>query len=156
MRRRTSRSARRGNGLDRFSLGDGIESLRQQAGAKASAVLGRVKAGGQEVLNVRKLQASAELSTLGEAFREASQTLKRKQSPTAAEYADAAAGWVEQGARYIDEADFDDLIADVQDLVRRQPAVFLAGMFVAGVAAARFLKATQPPRSGRRRRARGS
>ena len=147
---------RRRGAADSSVLRDGLSALREQAGARASSVLRRVKAGGEELLNVRKLQIAEELSTISGAIQRAADTLHDKHSPAAADYADAAAEYVEDAARYLEESDLDDLVADVQDLVRQQPAVFLAGMFLAGVAAARFIKATEPPKSGRRRRSRSA
>ena len=148
---------RRRAAADSSVLRDGLTALRERAGARATTVLRRVKAGGEELLNVRKLQMAEELSTIGGAIQRAAETLHDNRSAaSAADYAAAAAGYVEDAARYLEESDLDDLIADVQDLVRQQPAVFLAGMFLAGVAAARFIKATEPPKSGRRRRSRSA
>ena len=141
---------------DSSVVADGIAALREQAASQASNVWQRVKAGGEELLNVRKLKTAEELTTIGGAIRRAAETLEDRDSAAAARYADRTAVYVEDVARYLEEADVDDLFADVQDAVRRQPAVFLTAMFLTGVAAARFIKATEPPKSGRRRRARSA
>src|SRR5688500_5373336 len=134
------------------ALADGVAALREQAAAQAAALLRRAKAGGEELLNVRKLHVAGELSTIGGAIKHAADTLHdRSGSASVADYADAAARYVEEASRYLERADVNDLVADVQDAVRRQPAVFLTGMFLVGVAAARFIKATEPPTRPKRR-----
>jgi hypothetical protein len=156
MQRRTTRGhrnrIRQHTGPDGSVISDGLAALREQARAQASSLLGRVKAGGEELLNVRKLHAAEELATIGGAIRRAADTLHgRGRSGGAADYADSLAERVEHAARYLERVDVDDLIADVQDAVQKQPAIFLTGMFLVGVAAARFIKATEPPKRPKRR-----
>lgn len=154
MQRRTSRShsARmRQHGSNGSALADGVAALREQAATQARTLLDRAKAGGQEVLNVRRLYVAEELSTLGGAVRRAADTLHdRSRSAGLAEYADSVADRLDDAARYLERADVEDLVADAQDLVATQPAVFLTSMFLAGVAVARFVKASEPPKRGRR------
>ena len=156
MQRRTTRGhrnrIRQHTELNGSALADAVTALREQAAAKAGSLMHRVKAGGEELLNVRKLHAAEELATIGGAIRRAADTLHdRGSSETAAGYANGMADYVDDAARYLGRADLSDLVADVQDVVRKQPAVFLGAMFLAGVAAARFIKATEPPKRGKRR-----
>ena len=44
-------------------------------------------------------------------------------------------------ARYIEENDLNDVFEDVGVLARQQPLLFGGAMFLAGLAAARFIKA---------------
>ncbi len=65
----------------------------------------------------------------------------------------AAAGYVDQGVelierlgRYLEEADSDQLIGDLEDYARQQPWAVAAGALVLGFAASRFLKTSSTRR----------
>jgi len=65
----------------------------------------------------------------------------------------AAAGYVDQGAdliervgRYLEDADSDRLIGDLENYARRQPWAIAAAALVAGFAASRFLKTSSARR----------
>ncbi len=66
----------------------------------------------------------------------------RDQNPTMANFADTAATRLEDFATSIRDKDVNELMSDVEDMARRQPALFIGGAFLAGVVAARFLKSS--------------
>jgi hypothetical protein len=57
---------------------------------------------------------------------------------------DRAADQVERFSRFLSARSADGLVRDVEDFARRNPAVFMGGCFVLGLAAARFFKASHP------------
>jgi hypothetical protein len=59
-------------------------------------------------------------------------------------YIEQAADQVERLSSYLQGNDLGRLVGDVERFARRQPAVFLGGMFLAGLIGARFLKSSQP------------
>lgn len=66
----------------------------------------------------------------------------RDQNPAMANFADTAATRLEDFATSIRDKDVNELMSDVEDMARRQPALFIGGAFLAGVVAARFLKSS--------------
>jgi hypothetical protein len=126
------------------SLREGLASLKEEAGHRAGALVERARGGGQRFLKGRKLGAASELSHVTAAMRRAADELYDHGSGLA-EYVDTSAEYVGLAAQYLQTRELDELVEDAQALARRQPMLFLGGMFVAGLAAARLVKATAPP-----------
>jgi ElaB/YqjD/DUF883 family membrane-anchored ribosome-binding protein len=82
-------------------------------------------------------QVAGSLRQTGDALNEHDQSL-------AGEYAQKTAGQVERVAGYLREHSVDEMVGDVQDFARREPALVLGGAFALGFLAARFLKAGGP------------
>lgn len=61
--------------------------------------------------------------------------------PQIANAALTAADQAEKVAQYLRQTDARQMIANVEDVARRQPLIFLGGAFLLGVAASRFIKA---------------
>ena len=81
------------------------------------------------------------------AARAAAKELKSRDDTTIAAYADGAADQLDRLRDYFDRAELGDLARDAANFTRRRPEWVLGGMFVAGLAMARFLKADRPGRS---------
>jgi hypothetical protein len=81
--------------------------------------------------------------------RSSTQRLRDEQHDTLAGYVEKAADHIEGWSRRLREKDIDELLTDVQQFARRQPAVFIGSAFAAGIVAARFLKSS-PPRTNTR------
>jgi len=71
----------------------------------------------------------------------------RDQNPTIASFADSAAERLNQFSQTLDTRDVDELLDEVQQFARRQPALFLGGAFALGLLGARFLKSSSPSSS---------
>ena len=112
----------------------------------------QVKHEGEEFLSERKSLVAGQLTHISGAIRRAADKLHDTDSKFIADYVDRAADKVDDVGRYIDEHDLRDVMEDVGGVARRQPLLFAGGMFLAGLAAARFLKASTGERSGRSRR----
>jgi len=64
----------------------------------------------------------------------------------AADYVDQGAQFVENVGRYLEDADSDRLIGDLENLARRQPWAVAAAALALGFAASRFLKTSSARR----------
>jgi len=71
-----------------------------------------------------------------------SRQLHDSQQDTIANVTDMAADRVRQLSDYLRRHEVEDLMDDVEDFARRQPALVLGGAFALGVLTARFLKSS--------------
>ena len=120
------------------SLREARESLK----SKASAATAQAKEHGQEYLQQNKARAADRLQDYSESVRETAERFERERDPNIAHYTSLMADKLERAAAYVRERDFRDLRRDAEELARRHPAVFFGGMFVTGLALARFFKAS--------------
>jgi hypothetical protein len=96
------------------------------------------------------------LSSVADGIRQMGENLRggEQQTPIAgitAKYGDSLARQVEQVSDYLEKKDLRELFKDVEVFARRNPAVFIGGAFALGVAAARFLKSSNPNQALMRR-----
>jgi len=122
-----------------------VRAVAEQATQQVSGAAKALKGQGGEFLAQQKRRAAAELTGVAGSIRETAGQLE--QGPLGGTgvtaYVEAAADGAETVARYLDERDLGDLVDDAADVVRRQPRWFVGGLFVAGLAMARFVKASQ-------------
>ncbi len=139
--RRTSRPApKQQRGETSSAFGAAFQAARESVGAQASELVEQMKENSREFLTDRKGIVAGELTHVSSAIRRAAGKLQDSDSALLAGYVDTAAERVEDIGRYIEEHDLRDVIEDVSVLAQRRPLLFMGGMFVAGLAAARFLK----------------
>lgn len=108
------------------------------------------------VLSDQKDVTADSLDSIADAVRETGFQLRRRNQPITAEYAEAAASRVERFSQYLRDRDVDDLIDDVGQFARRQPAALVGGAFLIGLLSAHFLKTSsqrEEARDSRRERA---
>ena len=125
------------------------DQLKAEAALKADELKMRARSAGHQLVEQKKTRMTTELGALGDALNRASSKLHEQQHESIAQYTDLAAAKVDDIRQTIESKDLDDLIDDVQGFVRRQPALVFGGLFVAGVLAARFLKASSADRTRR-------
>lgn len=130
------------------------DAVKQQAGAAAQNLVDQVQdTAGQataqaretalSLLNNQKGYVTANLDALADALRQASAQLRGSEGGALfAGYLDTAATRVQGVSGHLDAHEVSDLYADLESYARRQPAVFLGGMFAAGALVARFLRST--------------
>ena len=85
--------------------------------------------------------AAVALSTVAQSLLSSSQQLRDQQNP-ATGLLEQAAGKLEQAAQSLESADMDTVVRRTESWARRNPALFLAGAFLVGVAGARFLRSS--------------
>jgi hypothetical protein len=129
--------------------GGATDTLKEQAGQvtdKAREVTGTVQDRVREQVDSRSTQAGEQVGSVSDAMRNMGDQLRDQGNDLPAQLAHQVADRVEQLGHYLREADADRILRDVEDFGRRQPWVIAAAGLAAGVAAARFIKA-----SGKRR-----
>ena len=91
-----------------------------------------------------KSRAAQTLSGVASTLLSSSQQLRDQNHAGASRAIERAAEGVERFASYLQETDVDEVVDQVQDFARRQPAAFIGGAFALGFIASRFIKATSP------------
>lgn len=127
---------------------DAGQHIRETAQSAAE----EAKKQGAGFVQDRKTQAADQLSAFSAAIRSAADRLHEENDHNLAGYAEATAERVESAARYLSERDFSRIADDVESFARRQPELFLGGMFLAGLGISRFLKASRSHTAGSARR----
>lgn len=90
-----------------------------------------------------KSRAAETLSGVASTLLSSSQQL-REQHDGAGRAIERAAEGVDRFATYLQQTDVDDVMDQVYEFARRQPAAFIGGAFALGFIASRFIKATTP------------
>ncbi len=116
--------------------GEKLQEAKERAKSE-----GKFKAAGimQEGKNqaARGLENAADtLSGIGDQFRERDQEGFGK-------YADRTSHRIRDFSDYLQEREPDEIVYDLQSAARRQPWITIGGAFIAGMVAARFLKASR-------------
>lgn len=122
------------------------QELAGQAQAQAQQAAGQARNRLREQLDQRSSQAAEQISTQASDLRSVSDTLREQGKEGPANAADKLAEYAEKVGGYLRDRDSDGLLADAEDLGRRQPWAVAAGGVVLGFAAARFLKASSSRR----------
>jgi hypothetical protein len=116
----------------------GKEQLSEQTEYARQRVIKR----GSEFVRTQKSNAAEEMNILGAAVREAGNKLKEEGQQNVASYAEAAADELERFGEYLRDRDVTRLRHDAAHFARQRPGVFFGGMFLVGLAASRFFKAS--------------
>ncbi|HKP85611.1 MAG TPA: hypothetical protein VJZ26_05925 [Blastocatellia bacterium] len=129
------------------------------AGASSSSVIDQAKetisnvAGqaGNKVtsrLDNQKDRAAEGVESIAQALRQTSDQLRgQNQAVPVHEYMNSAADQVERLSGYLRSTNVNQMINQVEQFARRQPAIFLGAAFVLGLVGARFLKSSNPASS---------
>jgi len=131
------------------SLTDQVKDTAQQAVAQTQQVAGqaldKAKDTVKSQLSSQKDRAADTLGGFTQALHQTGQQLRQSGQGVFGDYADSLAGQVDRAVSFLRENDVDDLTRQVEDFARNQPALFVGGAFVLGVAIARFLKSSSEP-----------
>lgn len=111
------------------------------------SVVNRVKDTATAQLSSQKNRATDGLGSLASAVRETSRPLRDNKHDAIAAYVEQAADQLEQFSSRLRDRDVNELVGDARHFAHQRPALFIGAAFVAGVAAARFLKSSSD-RSG--------
>jgi hypothetical protein len=122
------------------------EEAKDQAKERAQEVGKRAQSALRDQLDSRSTQVGYKVTSTADDVGAVGDELRRQGKETPARLADQAAERGERVGRYLQEADADRILTDVEDFGRRQPMAMLAGGLLLGFAAARFLKASSRDR----------
>jgi hypothetical protein len=121
--------------------------MTDQVKEQASKVTDKAKDQATTRADEQKQRAAEGIVGFADALNQVSSSM-RDQNPAVANFADTAATKLENFATTIRDKDVNELMSEVEDMARRQPALFIGGAFLAGVFAARFLKSSSGMNTG--------
>lgn len=93
------------------------------------------------IVDEQKARAAAQVGGLAAAVRAAARSLELSQSPVSADYVDCTARQIEAFADTLRQRRWAEIAADVEDMARHRPALFVVGAIALGFVAGRFLSA---------------
>lgn len=123
-----------------------VRTFADQARNQAGALFDRIRDQGGDALAQRKDAAADGINDLALALQGAADKLHDEGKHGIAAYAEDFSKSIERVSQYIRDRDLNAVLDDASSFIRRRPALFFGGMFVAGLAAARFLKASRRAR----------
>lgn len=121
-------------------------SVRTQADQVKGELTGQARAMLDETRDQVQTQADIQAARVGRAlYQVGSQAValsegRPEEAGPLVDYAEQAAGWLDDTASYIEERGIEGLASDVVDFARRRPAVFLAGAAVVGFGVGRLIR----------------
>jgi len=129
------------------------EKLKRSASEKAGATLETVKTNitqaaqgaaehGENIFNEQKDRLAGMVNEYGQAAKAASERLHEEGHDALASRADEMALRLEQASTYLKESKLSAIYEVAQRFTRKRPEIVFGMMFAAGLAAARFLKAS--------------
>ena len=117
-----------------------------QAKDKASEAARQARGRAREQVDQRSTQAGERVSAQASDVRSVADALRDQGQDQPAKLADQAADRAERLGGYLQDADADRILSDLEDLGRRQPMTVLLGGLALGFAASRFVKASSQER----------
>jgi len=127
-------------------VGDQAREQVQQAAERAHDVAGDVQVKIRDQIDTRSTHAGEQVVATATALRSGADELYRQGNASAGDVAKRAAAEAERLGSYLKSADADRILADIEDVARRNSWAVVIGGAVAGAAAARFLKASSSRR----------
>jgi len=98
----------------------------------------------------RSNDAASQVRSVADALRRSRGELEQQGKSSAAQWVGQAADRVEGVAGYLERTSGDDVIHDIEGFARRRPWLLAGAGMLAGIAAARFVKASSEQRSSSR------
>ena len=120
---------------------NGVE-VKNQVKEKAGQVIHKAGESLKSQLDTQKEKAADGLGSLTEAFHQTSDSLRESGQSQVGQYAESFASQMDRFTNYLREKDIDEIADEVTNYARKNPAVFLGGAFLVGVAISRFLKSS--------------
>jgi hypothetical protein len=111
-----------------------------ELGDKVQETAGRVA---ESQLSKQKETASGMLDQVADAIRMTGDHLRASRQDRVARYAQQASDQVKRISESIRGAEPRDVLRRVEDVARREPALFMGGAFLLGLVGARFLKSSE-------------
>ena len=122
------------------------EKVRETAAEASRAIQETVKEEAEQMYEKQKDRVASRVAGAGKAVNQAARALHVIKADGLAKYAERAADRVEDASHYLEEHTLSDVLQDTGDVVRRHQALAVGGMFIAGFALSRFLKASESRR----------
>jgi hypothetical protein len=100
----------------------------------------------REQFDQRSNEAGGQMRSFAGALRRAGGDMQTEGNGNAAQWSDQAADRVERLGAYLERTSGDDVLRDIEDFARRRPWMLAGVGMLAGLAAARFMKASSERR----------
>jgi len=123
-----------------------VEQVKEQVQDAAAQAKGQTMERLRGQLDSRSTQVGEQLSSTAQAVRRAGAQLREEGKEGPAKIMEGLAARGERLGGYLERADGDQLLGDVEGLGRKQPWLFVGGSAILGFLAARFLKASSDSR----------
>jgi hypothetical protein len=137
------------HGSAQATADSGVDQAKEQVhevAQRAQEAAGNAQVKVRDQIDQRSTQVGQQVAASALALRAGADELVKQGNQSAADAAQRTAVQAERFGSYLQEADANRILADVEDVARRSPlAVVVAGVIV-GAAAARFLKASSSRR----------
>lgn len=130
------------------SAGEATREAAEQARQQSREIIGQARETGRSLFDRQKVDAVRRASHLARALHDTAHRLRDEGEPEVGNYADWAADGLERISSRIEHSDFDRMSHAFNDFVRRQPALFLGGAILAGIALSRVLASSGERRHG--------
>jgi hypothetical protein len=127
----------------RRKAGELAGDLKRQAEASAEEMRQRARS----AVDHQKEAAIGGVEGVAHALRSASDDLRERGQPLAAEYSRQVADGLESLTNWVSRRNIDDVTGSLEDFARQRPVAFIGGAMVAGFALARFMKSSSVRRS---------
>jgi ElaB/YqjD/DUF883 family membrane-anchored ribosome-binding protein len=132
-----------------------VQDAASAAQEKASELREQGSARLRDQFDQRSNRAGSQVRSLAEALHRSGNDLSSEGNASGARLAEQAADRIDRFGGYLEQKSGDELMRDIETFARRRPWI-LAGLgLLAGVAAARFVKASSEQRYGDYRRTTG-
>jgi ElaB/YqjD/DUF883 family membrane-anchored ribosome-binding protein len=126
--------------------GELVSQAQQQVQEKAQELRGEASSRFREQVDQRSTQAGEQTRAIGEALRRSSQQLRTEGKDAPARMVEQVAQRADDLGGYLESANADRLLRDVEDFARRRPWLTGAAAAAAGFLASRFVKASSSRR----------
>ena len=127
---------------------DSVREAREKAMTQVRERTDEARQSATRMVDERKRTLADSVHALASAFDAAATSLSEGQQARLAEWTRELSGRAHRMASYLEEQDTRGLVTDLEDQARRHPTAFLGTTFAAGLAAGRFLRASQRTESG--------
>jgi hypothetical protein len=115
----------------RFNTGS-VKEMAGDAKRAAGNALTQAKERAASMAQEQKKSAADHIGRYSSALRDSARSVE-EEDPNVAYYANMAAERIERIADYVRSTDLAGLQHDAEDIARRHPALFMGGMFLAGI-----------------------
>ena len=129
--------------------GQAQEKAKEVAGQAQERVQGaaqQAKGRLREQVDQRSTQAGQQMNTVAEDVRSVAEELRTQGKDTPARYAEQAAEKAQSAGQWLENANGDQILNEVESFARKNPWAVAAGGLVLGLAASRLLKASSTER----------
>ncbi len=125
-----------------------IQKVREVAGEAGRKVEDQLRSS----MDTGRTRAAETLGSFAQALSRSGQQLRSENQGALSEFVERAGDQLRRASDYLRNTDVDELTRNTEDLARRQPALFLGGVFAIGVVAGRLLKSAQQARAEQSKR----